>query len=101
VRDLRLFALADEAQAQAYTVSAIHDDAGYRRVRSILARHYDVGETDPNIQVMGANLKADRKLFLQHRMHRGIPLNAALKDQVMPHIERLWGHAVALEEVDG
>src|SRR5437868_9013278 len=101
IRDLRLFALADEAQAPAYAVSAIHDELGYRKVRSTLARHYDVGEADPNIQVTGANLKADRKLFLQHRMHRGIPLNSALKDQVMPHIERLWGHAVALDEVEG
>jgi spore cortex formation protein SpoVR/YcgB (stage V sporulation) len=32
-------------------------------------------------------------------MHRGVPLHAQLKTQVMPHIERLWGHDVALEEI--
>jgi stage V sporulation protein R len=99
MRDFRLFALADEADAPALTVSAIHDETGYRRVRSTLARQYDPGETDPNIQVVGANLKGNRKLFLEHRMHRGVPLNAQLRDQVMPHIERLWGHEVALDEV--
>ncbi|HEX3673434.1 MAG TPA: SpoVR family protein, partial [Rhizomicrobium sp.] len=31
IRDFKLFALADEAEAPALTVSAIHDDAGYRR----------------------------------------------------------------------
>jgi stage V sporulation protein R len=98
IRDFKLFALADEAEAPALTVAAIHDDAGYRRVRSTLARQYDIGETDPNIQVTGANLKGNRKLFLEHRMHRGVPLNAQLKAQVMPHIERLWGYEVALEE---
>jgi stage V sporulation protein R len=91
--------LADDAEAPVVTVSAIHDEAGYRRVRSTLARTYDIGEADPNIQVTGANLKGNRKLFLEHRMHRSVPLHAGLKAQVMPHIERLWGHDVALEEV--
>jgi len=88
---------ADDAEAPALTVSAIHDDAGYRRVRSTLARQYDIGEADPNIQVNGANLKGNRKLFLEHRMHRGVPLHAQLRAQVMPHIERLWGYEVALD----
>ena len=99
IRDFRLFSLSDEAEASALTVSAIHNEAGYRRVRSMLARQFDVGETDPNIQVTGANLRGNRKLFLEHRMHRGVPLHAGLKAQVMPHIERLWGHDVALEDV--
>ena len=99
MRDFKLFALTDEAEAPVVTVSAIHDEAGYRRVRSTLARQYDIGESDPNIQVTGANLKGNRKLFLEHGMHRGVPLNAQLKAQVLPHIERLWGHEVALEEV--
>ena len=98
IRDFRLFALADQAEASVFNVSAIHDEAGYRRVRSTLAHQYDIGEADPNIQVTGANLRGNRKLFLEHRMHRGVPLHAQLKAQVMPHIERLWGHDVALEE---
>ena len=101
MRDFKLFALADDAEAPMLTVSAIHDEAGYRRVRSTLARQYDVGESDPNIQVVGANLKGNRKLFLEHRMHRGVPLNAALRAQMMPHIERLWGHDVTMEETAG
>jgi spore cortex formation protein SpoVR/YcgB (stage V sporulation) len=99
MRDFRLFALADQAEAPALTISAIHDDAGYRRVRSTLARQYDVGVFDPNIQVTSANLRGDRKLYLLHRMHRGVPLNAQLRDMVLPHIERLWGYDVVMEEV--
>ncbi len=56
MRDLRLFALADQADQPAVTVSAIHNERGYRQVRSTLARQYDVGIADPNIQVTGANL---------------------------------------------
>ena len=99
MRDLRLFALADQADAPALTVSAIHNEGGYRRVRSTLARQYDVGVIDPNIQVTSANLRGDRKLYLLHRMHRGVPLHVQTKDQVLPHLERLWGYDVVIEEV--
>jgi spore cortex formation protein SpoVR/YcgB (stage V sporulation) len=32
-------------------------------------------------------------------MHRGVPLNTQMRDMVVPHIERLWGYDVVLEEV--
>ncbi len=74
---------------------------GYRRVRSTLARQYDVGTADPNIQVVGADLKGNRKLLLEHRMHRGVPLQYNARELVKTHIERLWGHDVELTEVAG
>jgi Uncharacterized conserved protein len=99
IRDFRLFALYDKADEGAYNVSAIHNEQGYRKVRSLLARQYDTGIADPNIQVVDADLKGDRTLFLEHKMYRGIPLHHATKDLVVAHIERLWGHDVVLEEV--
>ncbi len=99
MRDLRLFALHDVSSDPAYKVSAIHNETGYRRLRSALARQYDAGVADPNIQVVGADLKRSRKLHLEHRMHRGIPLHQASRDVILAHIGHLWGHEVALEEV--
>ena len=99
IRDFRLFALADKADEGAYRVNAIHDDQGYRKVRSLLAHQYDTGIADPNIQVVDADLKGDRTLFLEHKMHRGVPLHGATRDLVVAHVERLWGHDVVLEEV--
>ena len=98
MRDFRFFALFDKADDAAYRVSAIHNETGYRRVRAMLARQYDVGIGDPNIQVVGANLKGNRTLQLEHRMHRGVPLHHATKELVVQHIENLWGHEVTLEE---
>jgi spore cortex formation protein SpoVR/YcgB (stage V sporulation) len=98
IRDFRLFALHDKADESAYHVASIHNEQGYRAVRSLLARQYDTGIADPNIQVTGADLKGDRTLFLEHKMHRGVPLHHATKDQVVAHIERLWGHGVVLDE---
>jgi len=98
MRDFRFFALFDKAEDAAYRVSAIHDEQGYRAVRSLLARQYDTGIADPNIQVVDADLKGDRTLFLEHRMHRGVPLHHATKELVIAHVEKLWGHDVVLEE---
>jgi spore cortex formation protein SpoVR/YcgB (stage V sporulation) len=100
MRDFRLFALHDQAEEPNYTVSAIHNEPGYRAVRARLARQYDVGIAEPNIQVADADLKGDRRLVLHHRMHRGVPLHDKTKDLVLAHVERLWGHAVELEEID-
>ena len=99
MRDLRLFALFDKAEDDVYKVGAIHNESGYRRLRTLLARQYDTGASDPNIQVTAADLKGDRTLTLEHRMHRGVPLHHATKQRVVEHIERLWGHNVVLEEV--
>jgi len=101
MRDMRLFALHDKSDDAAYKVEAIHDETGYRKLRASLARQYDVGFAEANIQVTGANLKGDRKLFLAHRMHKGVPLHRGTREAVCAHIERLWGHDVVLEDVDG
>jgi stage V sporulation protein R len=98
MRDFRLFALYDKADQDKYKVSAIHNESGYRAVRTMLARQYDAGVADPNIQVVGADLKGNRTLFLTHGMHRGVPLHNQTKELVLGHVERLWGHDVKLEE---
>jgi stage V sporulation protein R len=99
IRDFRLFALFDKADEATYKVSSIHNENGYRAVRSALAKQYDVGIGDPNIQVTAADLKGNRTLHLQHRMHRAIPLHNATKELVLAHVERLWGHDVVMDEV--
>jgi spore cortex formation protein SpoVR/YcgB (stage V sporulation) len=98
---MRLFALADKASEPALTVSAIHDERGYKRVRRDLARQFDVGRNDPNIQVVDAALRGDRSLSIVHYSNRGVPLHEHTRDQVLGHIERLWGHEVEFSEEVG
>lgn len=98
MRNLHLFAIADNAKESHVEVSAIHDEAGYRRVRDRLAAMYDIGIHEPNIQVTGANLDGDRILHLRHDVQNGRLLTDKTKDSVLTHIETLWGHEVSLEE---
>jgi stage V sporulation protein R len=96
MRDLRLFAIKDDERDMALEVSAIHDDAGYKRVREALSRQYDLGSREPNIQVWNVNLRGDRALTLRHFRHNERPLHDSAQE-VLRHVARLWGFGVHLE----
>ena len=98
MRKFKLFALTDRSADPTVRVDAIHDDEGYRRVRSALADSYDVGANEPDIQVVDVDLMGDRPLVLRHAMRNGVGLADTGREATMRHIRRLWGYQVRLEE---
>lgn len=99
MREMRLFSVIDDANRSELEVAAIHDDSGYRRVREALARQYDLGESEPNIQVWNVNVRGDRSLTLRHTRQQDRPLSDEVRE-VLKHVVRLWGFKVQLESVD-
>jgi stage V sporulation protein R len=99
MRDFRLFAITDDEKQSELEVAAIHDDSGYKRVRESLARQYDLGSREPNIQVWNVNLRGDRALTLRHIRHNDRPLDDSAAE-VLKHVARLWGFGVQLESVN-
>jgi stage V sporulation protein R len=99
MRELRLFAIVDDAAQSELHVAAIHDDAGYRHVREALSRQYDLNHREPNIQVWSVNVRGDRALTLRHTRDKDRPLNEDVQE-VMKHVAQLWGFRVRLESVD-
>lgn len=100
IRDFRLISLHDATGTPYFEVSAIHDDQGYRDIRSTLALEYDVAHSDPEIEVRDVNLLGDRRLILQHRVHDGQRLDIATLQKTLRHIRVLWGYPVRLREID-
>jgi stage V sporulation protein R len=96
MRKMRLFKLADQSEAPHYLVDAIHDERGYARVRRALARQYDPGERDPNIQVADVDLKGSRRLVLTHNLHNDVPLAEDNARAVLGYVADLWGYDVQL-----
>jgi stage V sporulation protein R len=96
IRKLRLIRLTDRAADPHYLVSAIHDDRGYAEIRRALAREYDPGLRDPNIEVTSADLKGDRRLVLTHKMHNEIQLAEDDAKGVVAYVAQLWGYPVEL-----
>jgi stage V sporulation protein R len=99
MRDFRFFSIQDDEAESELEVSAIHDDAGYRRVRESLSRQYDLGHREPNIQVWSVNLRGDRALTLRHIQHNNRPLDDGAQE-VLKHVARLWGFGVHLDSVN-
>jgi len=100
MREMRLFALHDDASLNELLVSEIHDENGYRHLRQILSQQYDLGTREPNIQVWNVNLRGDRSLTLRHTQYQGRPL-ADDTTEVLRHVARLWGFGVQIESSDG
>jgi stage V sporulation protein R len=99
IRDFHFFAVLDDDQEEKLTISAIHDEAGYRYVRQQLANQYNLGNREPNIQVWSVNTHGDRALKLRHTQFERRPLNGQT-EEVLKHVARLWGFDVVLETVD-
>jgi stage V sporulation protein R len=99
MRKWHLFQINDNTDKNFYEISAIHNEQGFKSVRSTLAKSYDIANIDPDIQVWDVDLRGDRTLYLRHNMKNGIQLNKDT-EKVLRHIAYLWGYSVKLESVD-
>lgn len=99
MRDFRLFHIHDKSESPFMQVETIHNERGYREVRRKLAAQYDSSITDPDIQVVSADLSGGRRLTLQHRARNGVLLDKTLADRTLLHVANLWGYRVKMIEV--
>lgn len=99
MRDFRLFSLEDDSRQPRLKVSAIHDEQGYRLLRTKLSEQYNLGSQEPDIEVWNVDLRGDRSLTLRHFMHRQRPLAPSF-ERVLDHVAELWGFTVRLEQQD-
>jgi spore cortex formation protein SpoVR/YcgB (stage V sporulation) len=100
IRRFRLFHVSDDSTKPALRVEAIHDDVGYRKIRSALSRQYDLSRREPDIQVVDVDLRGDRCLILAHYVHNGVLLEEQSCRAVIRHTATLWGYSVKLLEID-
>jgi len=99
IRELKLFSVMDDSEQDYMEVTAIHDEWGYQSVRESLSANHDLGNLDPYIQVYNVNARGDRTLTLRHDMHHGRPLEQENAEEVVRHLQQLWGFDVVLESV--
>jgi stage V sporulation protein R len=101
MRQMRMFQLHDDPDlAEGIRVEAIHNERGYSRIRRELAKAYDVGWSDPNVEVVDVDLVGDRRLILHHNVVNGRLLAESDARRVLQHLADLWGYDVLLREID-
>ncbi len=98
MRDLKLFGITDNDDNPYLEVAAIHDANGYQRVRSLLSSQYNLGDREPNIQIVKADINGDRSLTLRHAQFGRQPLHDSA-DEVLKHLHLLWGFPVRLQSM--
>ncbi|QIB65042.1 SpoVR family protein [Kineobactrum salinum] len=99
IRDLKLFAVFDDADDNELVITAIHNSDGYQAIRERLAALYNLGSIQPNIQIHHVNIRGDRALTLRHEMHNDRPLHPDETAEVLKHLRQLWGFDIHLESV--
>ena len=100
IRQFALFHVVDDAADPTIRVNSIHDERGYRKIRQALARHYDIGWTSPDIQVVDVDLAGDRRLIVHHRALNQVLLEEKGARMVLQHLADLWGYDVQMKEID-
>lgn len=96
IRKLKLFVITDDAKDPNLVVSQIHNMHGYREVRRILAKSYDLSHLEADIQVTDVDLKGDRELKLCHTLQNEIELDESSRKDVLKLVKQLWGYEVSL-----
>jgi stage V sporulation protein R len=99
IRQLKLFEVHDDSHSD-LVVEAIHNERGYRAIRSALADSFDVIKREPELEIVDVELDGDRRLLLQNRVHDGIMLDDDDAERVLDHLAMLWGYEVRLVEID-
>ena len=105
IRDMKLFSVAidypvrvkDKTKA---LVSEIHDDVGYRSIRSQLAESKQRVNRTPQISIIGCDLDGDRVLKLKYSTYQDREIDIADAKMVMEHMDYLWGYPVSLKTKD-
>ncbi|MCC3861540.1 SpoVR family protein [Pseudemcibacter aquimaris] len=100
VRDFRFFNIYDNMKKRDLEIKNIHNQAGYKAIRSALAAQHSVANMDLDIQVTNVDLKGDRTLTLLHWMNNEIELDDKEAKRVISHIRRLWGYKIELNSIN-
>lgn len=99
IRQMKLFTILDDDEKDVYEISAIHDGHGYHKIRQALVDQYNLGSSEPDIQVYNVDIRGDRSLTLRHTEYNRRPLGDST-EEVLKHIKRLWHFPVKMEKVN-
>lgn len=100
IRDFKFFNVLDDYRDDKLEISNIHNDNGYRNVRQILARQYDLDYVIPNIQVYDVNRWKDRSIMLKHYSYNKKLLHHENTVSTLKQLNNLWEFDVHMETVD-
>ena len=100
VKKLKFFTLNNDANKDEYLVTNIQNIEGFKNIRNVLAKNYELSNYFPDIQIIDVNLKGNRTLSIKHTMIDNKHLNHTDARLVLEHLQKLWGYKVHLISVN-
>jgi len=95
IRDFKLFHIHDDEDNSYVDIAAIHNEAGYQKIRSTLSSQYNLSNLEANIQIINADINGDRSLTLRYTPQNNVPLADSMHE-VIKHLYYLWQFEVKL-----
>jgi len=99
IRQFKLFVVSDKSADDFVRIDAIHDEAGYRKVRADLAASYDITLGEPDIQIADVDFRGNRELVLRQTVREGVQVDQSDCTEIIKHLRHLWGYDVSLEGI--
>lgn len=99
MRKRRMFLLEDVHSNPFYEIKNIHNERGFKNIRSALSKQYNFSHHIPDIQIDRVNLRGDRKLYIRHYLVNGMRLDLQ-SYKALNYLKQLWGYDVVLEIID-
>jgi len=96
IRDFRLFDIEDLQEKDFYTISNIHNEQGYKAIRTNLALNYNRSKYVPEIQVYQVAVMGDRTLTLDYTSTDNRTILKEKAEKVIEYVHYLWGFPVKL-----
>jgi stage V sporulation protein R len=100
MRDLKLFSVHDDDEEEYIEISGIHNEYGYKEIRSKLAKTYDINQMIPNIQVVDVDIWDTRTIQLEHVVQDRKMLDETNVEKTLACLAFLWGYPVVLSGID-
>lgn len=98
MRHFKMFSTVQDLDNNPYAeVTGVCNNNGYKTIREMLARQYNVFEKLPSIEVVHVNTRGDRRLTLHFKPKYRTLLDTDSIVETLVHIQKLWGFDVCLK----
>lgn len=94
IRDFKMFTILDDAELNYHQIDEVADDDDVLELRNRLAKHYNINDRLPQIEITGVDWEDTRTLELTYYSKDGKMLDRDSFKQTNEYLEYLWGYEV-------
>ena len=99
-KEFKMFRVTNNEKETFATVTGIHDERDFDKLRETLSDMYSLSASVPDIEILDAHVQSERTMELQYKPYNGSVLDRKHQDMVLSYVEDLWGYPVIIRNTD-